>query len=100
MRRGSVGRLYHLSPEKGVRVVEVVRLVCDLMGKRLEDVTRPARERPGQDAAYLIDSTLARNEFGWAPRIALPEGISSVILWINQYWDEISQYPLEYKHSV
>src|SRR5262245_41792169 len=55
--RGRIGELYHLSPDKGVEVRQVVRTICERLGKRFEDATRTVDERPGQDAAYVIDST-------------------------------------------
>jgi dTDP-glucose 4,6-dehydratase len=57
-------------------------------------------ERPGQDAAYIIDSTLARQTLGWSPRISIEEGLSDVVDWVNEYWDEISSSSLTYQHAA
>jgi len=56
-------------------------------------------ERLGQDKAYVIDSSRARLELGWAPRVSLDEGLQGVIDWVEEYWEEISQAPLEYEHK-
>ena len=70
------GELYHLSPDSGVAVRTVVQTICDRLGKRFEDATRSVDERPGQDAAYVIDSTKARTELGWqADDLALKTGL-------------------------
>ena len=63
-----------------------------------EDATRSVEERPGQDAAYVIDSTKARTELGWQPTIALKAGLNEVVDWVNGYWPEIQGKPLEYRH--
>lgn len=98
LERGKLGQTYHLSPDIGVEVREVVRLMCDRLGKRFEDATRTVDERPGQDAAYVIDSTKARRELGWEPAIALEAGLGEVVEWVNAYWAEIQGQPLQYKH--
>jgi dTDP-glucose 4,6-dehydratase len=100
LERGRIGHIYHLSPDSGVEVREVVRLICERCGARFEDVTRAVDERPGQDAAYVIDSTKARTELGWQPMIPLERGLSEVVEWVNGYWREIQGQPLEYRHSA
>lgn len=100
LERGKVGHIYHLSPESGVEVREVVRLMCERFGQRFEDATRAVDERPGQDAAYVIDSTKARSELGWHPTVSLDTGLGEVVEWVNTYWREIQGQPLEYRHAA
>jgi dTDP-glucose 4,6-dehydratase len=99
LNRGRLGQVYHLSPDRGIAVREVVRKICELMGRRFEDNTAVVKDRPGQDAAYVIDSGRARVELGWSPRINLEEGLSEVIAWVEQSWDEVMKQPLEYQHK-
>ncbi|MBI4575106.1 MAG: GDP-mannose 4,6-dehydratase [Planctomycetes bacterium] len=96
--RGRPGEVYHLSPDAGVAVREVVRRICLGAGADFERATRVVDERPGQDAAYVIDSTRARTELGWSPSVGLDEGIARVIEWVDSRWDEIQGEPLEYRH--
>jgi dTDP-glucose 4,6-dehydratase len=100
LERGRVGQLYHLSPDGGVEVRDVVRLMCDRLGVRFDNATRAVDERPGQDAAYVIDSTRARTELGWRPTMALDAGLNEVVDWVNEYWSEIQGKPLEYRHTA
>lgn len=99
MDRGRTGRIYHLSPDGGIAVRDIVRRICDIMGVAFEDVTKIVDERPGQDRAYVIDSSLARSELGWAPEIGINEGLKEVIDWVDEYWDTIKEQPLEYRHK-
>ena len=99
MERGVPGRIYHLSPDGGIAVREVVRAVCEQLGRQFENATMIVGERLGQDAAYVIDSSCARAELGWSPQISLEAGLSEVVAWIDQYWQEIKSQPLEYQHK-
>lgn len=99
LERGQVGQIYHLSPDRGVAVRDVVQTICDAMGKRFEEATHVVEERPGQDAAYVIDSTRMRQELGWLPEVSLKEGLAEVVRWVEENWVEISNEPLEYQHK-
>lgn len=96
---GRPGMIYHLSPDKGHEVRQIVRMICELMGKDFKTSTTSVGERLGQDAAYVIDSSRARNEFGWNPTIDIKKGLSEVIAWIETNWDRIQREPLEYTHK-
>jgi dTDP-glucose 4,6-dehydratase len=81
-------------------VADVVREIAFLMYKNFGDVTETVDERPGQDAAYIIDSSKARNRFGWQPEIALRAGLEETIAWVERNWSEIQAEPLEYEHRA
>jgi dTDP-D-glucose 4,6-dehydratase len=78
----------------------VVRMITERMGRRFEDITRMVPERRGQDAAYVIDSSLTRRELAWAPQIALSAGIEEVLDWVQKHWEDISCRPLAYEHKA
>ena len=99
LERGRVGDIYHLSPDGGVSVREIVSMICDRMGKSFDEATVTVEERPGQDAAYVIDSTKARTELRWAPEISMKEGLREVVTWVNENWNEIGKQSLEYQHK-
>jgi dTDP-glucose 4,6-dehydratase len=99
MEQGRPGTIYHLSPDQGYAVRDVVRAICDRMGRSFEESTVAVGERPGQDAAYVIDSTRARTELGWTSPISLDEGLRGVVEWIDGGWNEVRQHPLDYIHQ-
>jgi len=98
MRQGRPGRIYHLSPDRGVAVRDVVRKICEKMGSDFDAAVRTVGERLGQDAAYVIDSTRARTEFGWRPEIPLDQGLADVIAWIEENGERIAEESLEYEY--
>jgi dTDP-glucose 4,6-dehydratase len=99
LERGQLGHIYHLSPDRGVPVRDVVQTICDAMSKRFEEATQVVEERPGQDAAYVIDSMRARKELGWSSQISLKDGLAEVVDWVEENWVEIAKQPLEYQHK-
>jgi dTDP-glucose 4,6-dehydratase len=99
LERGRLGEVYHLSPDRGVSVREIVRMICELMGRDFGEATTIVGERPGQDAAYVIDSTRARTELNWSPLIGIEAGLAEVVSWVEQNWNEILEKPLEYQHK-
>lgn len=99
MEKGRVGEIYHLSPDQGVAVKEVVWQLANKIGIALNEAAEVVEERLGQDKAYTIDSSKARNELGWKPEITLDTGLQQTIDWIQNAFEEISTEPLEYVHK-
>ena len=99
LERGRIGQIYHLSPDHGIAVRDVVAQLCTEMGHSFTESVITVDERPGQDAAYVIDSTLARSELGWQPEVSLAEGLKEVINWIKSNLTEIRHLPLSYHHK-
>lgn len=99
MERGRSGLLYHLSPDGGVEVRQVVRAICDRMGRDFDESTVAVEERLGQDRAYVIDSSRARDSLGWTTEVSLEAGIDGVVEWIEREWDAIEREPLDYVHK-
>ncbi len=98
LEQGRVGELYHLSPDAGVSVKEVVFQVCQTLGVDFATATRAVDERPGQDAAYVIDSSKARSELGWRSTVSLQDGLAEVVNWVRDNLDEIRRQSLTYDH--
>lgn len=100
MEKGQVGEIYHLSPDKGVSVKDVVWKIADKLGVNFDQTTEIVEERLGQDKAYTIDSSKARGEFGWMPQISLDKGLDLTVAWVKENLEEIRKQPLEYVHKL
>ena len=99
MLTGNPGETYHISPDKGHSVKEIVKQICSLLKKDFKKSTESVEERQGQDAAYIINSSKARQQFSWNPSLDLKEGLSSTIAWIEKNWEDIQNEALEYIHK-
>ncbi len=100
MLRGRPGEVYHFSPDdQGIAVRDLIGLICQRMGVSFENTVEEVGERLGQDKAYIIDSSKARREFNWQPKIALTEGVDGVIDWVTKNYDAMKEESLEYVHK-
>jgi len=99
MEKGRGGEIYHLSPDAGIPVRALVKIICKKMRVDFKTASRDVGERLGQDAAYVIDSGKARAELGWAPAISLEDGLTGTIDWIEKNWEAIRKLPLAYSHK-
>ncbi len=100
MLHGKPGNIYQLSPDgNGTTVSAVVQTICRLMGVDFDSAVEYVQDRVGQDHVYRISSAKARRTLGWKPTVSFEQGISEVIAWIENNWEEISILPYAYVHK-
>lgn len=93
---GAPGEAYHVSCTNLKSIATIARMVCNEMGVKAEDVIETAPERPGKDEAYLLRSEKIR-ELGWAESISLPNGIGSVVEWMEREWETLKDQSTTYE---
>ncbi|MEY3775476.1 MAG: hypothetical protein RLZZ129_2256 [Verrucomicrobiota bacterium] len=98
-RTAPVGNTYHLSTPRNISIREVVEITCRMMQADFGTVVEVTEDRPGKDAAYLLDSTLARGTLGWQDRITLEQGIAETVRWVEDHFTELSRQPIDYIHK-
>jgi len=69
-------------PRTNRQMGELLATLCG--GARLVEVP----DRPGQDARYALDDAATRAELGWAPRVALEEGLSELVALTHAAMDQ------------
>ena len=95
----SVGETYHLSTPRNISIRELVETTCRIMGADFQSVVEVTDDRPGKDAAYLLDSAKARGRLGWADAVTLEAGIAETIRWVDEHFEEIKRQPIDYIHK-
>ena len=69
------------------------------MNGSFEECVEIVDERPGKDAAYLLDNRKLRDELGWKDSIGLEQGIRETIDCVSNNFTELKKQPLEYIHK-
>ncbi len=98
-RQGENGQAYHFSTSRNISIRNVVEIVCKLMNAKFESVAEITGDRPGKDAAYLLDNAKARETLGWTPAVELEDGIHETIAWAQNNLDVLKHKPLDYIHQ-
>jgi len=92
--------IYHFSSAQQIPIHEIVSFVCGRMGEDPKEVTRKVGQRPKQDFRYWLDSSKAKKDFGWTPKVSFQKGVDETIQWINENWEAVQKEPLHYVHTV
>jgi nucleoside-diphosphate-sugar epimerase len=88
--------IYNISGPGYHSIASIVRMICEEMGVFYWEVLSDYDERPGKDADYELNDNQIK-ALGWQPRILLPEGIRSVIEWVDREWEQLKDQPMEYE---
>lgn len=96
---GSNGETYHISTGQFVSIKELVEMICRYMHVRFDDVVELAPERPGKDAAYLLDSSKLQSQLHWKAQIGIENGLRDTLRWLDENLDFLKNQPFDYIHK-
>jgi dTDP-glucose 4,6-dehydratase len=96
---GTPGDIFHLSTTEQISIRSLVEKICNRLGIPFSDCVDVVDDRPGKDAAYLLDSTKAKESLGWTPKTTLDEGIDETIHWVENNLDRLREMPQDYIHK-
>lgn len=92
---GIEGETYNIGGFNEWKNIDIVRLLCDVMDKKLNNPVGKSRklitfvtDRAGHDKRYAIDASKIKNELGWEPSLQFEEGLEKTVEWYlnNQEW--------------
>jgi len=98
-RQGTPGEAYHLSTTLTQSIRGVVEAICKRLGADFNQVVEVVGDRPGKDAAYLLDSTKARRALGWNDQAPFDQGLDETVQWIERNLEALKQQPSDYVHK-
>jgi dTDP-glucose 4,6-dehydratase len=92
--RGEPGRRYLAGSGCGLKNLDVVAQICDLVDERLNDGSRRREliahvaDRLGHDRRYAVDAGPLRRDLAWKPEIELTAGLRRTVAWYldNPRW--------------
>lgn len=96
---GQNGETYHISTLDTVSIRRLVEIICEKMAVDFNQVCQVSADRPGKDAAYLLDSSKVRKAFAWQDKVSLEQGIEETIEWARLNIKQLISMPLEYIHK-
>lgn len=80
---GIIGETYHISSKSSITIRSLVDIICTKMGVDFDSYVDVVDDRPGKDAAYLLNSGKLRKLLDWKDSISLASGIDQVIDWVS-----------------
>jgi len=95
--KGEIGSTYNVGGFNEWKNVDIVRLLCDIMDRKLERPEGQSRalitfvkDRAGHDMRYAIDANKIKSELGWEPSLQFEEGLEKTVDWYleNTEWLE------------
>ena len=97
----AIGEVINIGSSFEISIGDTVHLIADIMGKKVDIETEPARLRPEKSEVerLVADNTKARALLGWEPRYAGREGLRRGLA-ETCAWFEVAQNRAAYKADI
>jgi len=92
--------IFHFATSKNISIRSLVEMIAKQLNISFEDNVEIVSERPGKDAAYLLDNTKAKEILGWQDKITLEQGIEETIKWVSDNLEILSNQNFDYIHKA
>lgn len=98
-RQAEPGQIFHLSSDEWVTIRSLVEQICTRVGVDFDSIVEVGPPRLGQDAAYLLDSSLVKNQFGWSPKRDLAQILADTHQWMTEHLESLREQEQSYIHK-
>ena len=91
IRKGTIGRTYNVGGYYEMKNIDIVRLICQKLGKPQSLITFVA-DRKGHDRRYAVDAGRLIRELGWQPETDFEDGLDKTVDWYldnREWWERI-----------
>jgi dTDP-glucose 4,6-dehydratase len=85
LERGTPGEVYHLGSGEERQNIELVELLCDLIGNNSRGLITHVADRPGHDFRYALDIGATERAIGFKPAIPFKDGIAQTVQWYRDH---------------
>jgi len=89
LKKGKVGETYCVGGmTRDVPNIEVIRKICQIMGKDFKESTEFVKDRPGHDRRYAVDWQKIKKELGYQPKYDFDQWLEKTVEWYlnNETW--------------
>ena len=100
VKKGIPGDIFHFSTDTMISIRDLVKKIAVQLGISYEDSIEVIQDRPGKDAAYMLDSSKAKKELNWQCDVTLETGIEKTIRWIKDNIEILQKLPFDYIHKA
>jgi len=85
LEKGKIGETYCVGGlTEDFNNLEIIKKICQIMGKNFDDSVEFVTDRPGHDRRYAVDWSKIKNELGWQPKADFDTHLASTIKWYEQ----------------
>ena len=85
LEKGKIGETYCIGGlVEDLNNLEIIKKICQIMGKNFDDSVEFVTDRPGHDRRYAVDWSKIKNELGWQPKANFDTHLASTIKWYEQ----------------
>jgi dTDP-glucose 4,6-dehydratase len=85
LEKGKIGETYCVGGlTEDFNNLEIIKKICQIMGKNFDDSIEFVTDRPGHDRRYAVDWSKIKNELGWQPKADFDTHLASTIKWYEQ----------------
>lgn len=99
IKKGKIGKVYHFSPEKIYSIIDIVKIICNLMNADFDKFVKFGKARKLSDAKYFMQTKNSTNELNWKNLVNIEKGINETIKYVRKNIDSINKEGLVYIHK-
>ena len=92
----NIGEIYNVGAKLPSKIVDVVRICAEALDLPMDEICEIVPDRLGQDSRYWLDSSKIYEHTGWEQSIFLEEGISDMVNWAREHFEELKDTSMEY----
>jgi len=87
---GTPGEIYNISSGFSKQNIEIIDIICEIMGPWVKDLVKYVTDRSGHDRRYSVDSSKLRS-LGWEPKYSLENALAHTVGWYKSntwFWKD------------
>ena len=97
--RGKIGKTYHFSGNRFIKIKEVVKLICDIKKVKFQNFITVTKDRMRKDNTYKLNCLWSKKNLSWKEKFSIKKGLIKTIRFYDKFFDKLSKESMEYKFN-